>query len=226
MNNIGLAKKLLKSKNIGHKLTGAYFAATSPLATALGGTALNLKAGYKGAKKAITGKDSAYHDSLIVMAYRKRQLKDAKYAYLKALGRKSNLCNDSDNLIIAKYNYCTAIKRYNDSVLDTIIQKVKAAANKAINALHSFSDKFPSISKVISAILAITGIIDGIKGSNALRQNGKMIAGRILSNVKQGQSALDGIKGDVPSIVKNVAHNFFVVAGGACKLFVATQLRK
>lgn len=118
--NVGLAKKLLKSKNIGHKLTGAYVAATIPFATALGGTALNLKAGYKGAKKAITGKDSAYHDSLIVMAYRKRQLMDAKTAYLKALRRKSVCYTDSSGLVIAKYRYQTAIKRYKDSVKEYI----------------------------------------------------------------------------------------------------------
>lgn len=83
-NNVGLAKRMLKQKNIGHKLTGAYLAATTPIAIALGGTALNLKSGYKGAKKMITGKDSAFKDSLVVMAYRKRQLRDALLAYRDA----------------------------------------------------------------------------------------------------------------------------------------------
>lgn len=168
-NNVGLAKRLLKQKNIGHKLTGAYVAATTPFATAVGGTALNLKSGYKGAKKMITGKDSAIRkkctykdygvkgmkkgvrkaikDSLIIMAYRKRQLRDAKVAYLKA--KKRCLARRDSNL-----------RRYSDGDIKSLLQKLKDQFMKIKDGLKQFTKDHPTLNrllKVLSSLVVMLG---------------------------------------------------------------------
>jgi hypothetical protein len=251
-NNVGLAKRLLKQKNIGHKLTGAYLAAMTPFETAVGGTALNLKSGYKGAKKMITGKDSAIRkkctykdygvkgikkgvrkaikDSLIVMAYRKRQLRDAKAAYLKAkkrclARRDSNLRRYRDSrtmLIIAKHHYQDALRRYQDSVLDTLKQKFKSVLEKIKKTVKEYIKAFPFLSSLTAGLMSMSSVGDAYG----------IVAGapKILSTLEYQSKLIDqqdfSAYGKAGLKTRNVLLALYVVAKQIIKSIIKLKIAK
>ena len=96
----------------------------------------------------ITGKDSAaFKDSLVVMAYRKRQLRDAKMAYLKA--KKRSLAHRDTN-----------IRRYNDADIKSLLQKLKEQFSKIKSGLKQFTKDHPTLNrilKIISAFIIMLG---------------------------------------------------------------------
>lgn len=229
-NNIGLAKKMLKSKGVWNKLTGVRMAASTPLATALGGTALNIKAGIKGAKKLITGKDSsAYKDSLVIMSYRKRQLRDAKVAYLRAKKRcldrrDSNLRrNDSQaNLIIAKRRYRDAFRCYRDSVLDTLKQKFDNVFQKIKKTIKEYIKAFPFLSSLASSLMGMSSIYDtyGVV----------MGAPKILSALEYQSKIIDqsdfSVYGKAGLKARNVLIALYVVARQIIKAIIKLKIAK
>lgn len=112
--NRAIGKEMSAAGGIGNKIKAAILFNPIRSAERAGSTALMIR---KFEKQHGLG-DSSYKDSKIIKAYRKRQLKDAKRILVRELKRRENLHNDSIGLIIAKHNYKSAIKRYNDSVID------------------------------------------------------------------------------------------------------------
>lgn len=83
--------------------------------------------------------DASYRDSLVVMAYRKRQLRDAKSAYIKA--RKRSLARRD-----------ASIRRYNDADLKAMVQQLKSQFIKIKDGLKQFAKDHPSLTRILKVL--------------------------------------------------------------------------
>lgn len=166
-----------------------------------------------------------YNDSLIIKSYRKKKLKDAKRKYYNTLSANRYGRRDSFKLIVAQKKYRDAIRKYNDSVIDSAIEKAKALGRKIINGLNAFKEKFPGISKVISTILALSGVYDTYKGAKISGKVTKTYIMKAMELAKEGNhSTLKLLKAGLPKFLGIQLNLFFKTSLGIFKMILATHL--
>lgn len=214
-NNLGIANHMMKQKNIGH-IASANRAA---------GTALHIR---NFERQHGLGDSAAFKDSLIVMEYRKRQLRDAKVAYLKAkkrclARRDSNLRHDSQaKLIIAKRRYQDALRRYQDSVLDTLKQKFKSVLEKIKKTVKEYIKAFPFLSSLTAGLMSMSSIGDAYG----------IVAGapKILSTLEYQSKLIDrqdfSAYGKAGLKTRNVILALYVIAKQIIKSIIKLKIAK
>jgi spore maturation protein SpmB len=173
--------------------------------------------------------DAAYRDSLVVMAYRKRQLRDAKVAYLKAkkrhlARRDSNLrrYDSQAKLIIAKRRYRDALRRYQDSVLDTLKQKFDIVFQKIKKTVKEYIKAFPFLSSltanlmVMSSVYTTYGVVAG--------------APKVLSYLQYQSKIIDqsdfSVYGKAGLKARNVLIALYAVATKIIKAIIKLKIAK